>query len=107
MKKIILAVLITAFATPALAARSITAKVNGLVCSFCAAAIESRLKGLGVAKAVYVDLTQKVVALELQDGKDVSPEKVAAEIKEAGYDVVSIERSERSIGEIRGAAKKK
>jgi copper chaperone CopZ len=106
MKKLFLAAALAAFAVPALAARSITAQVNGLVCSFCAVSIEKRLKALDGAKQVYVNLTRKIVAVELEDGKDLTPEKVAAEIKEAGYDVVSISRSERSIAEIRGKAKK-
>jgi mercuric ion binding protein len=89
------------FSTPALAARSIKASVNGLVCSFCAAAIEKRLKALTEVKAVYVDLTRKVVAVELKDGKDITPEKIAEEIKDSGYDVVTISRSEQTIQQIR------
>ncbi len=92
-------------ATPALAARSIKADVNGLVCAFCAAAIEKRLKKLDAARAVYVDLTKKVVAVELKDGKDLTPEQVAGEIKDSGYDVVSIGRSELSVEQIRAQAK--
>jgi mercuric ion binding protein len=107
MKKIILAVAFAAISLPALAARSITAQVNGLVCSFCAASIEKRLKSLSATKAVYVNLDRKVVAVELKDGAELSSEKVAAEIKEAGYDVISIERSELSIGEIRNRARAK
>jgi mercuric ion binding protein len=102
MKRILIAALAAAlFASPAYAARSIKASVNGLVCSFCAAAIEKRLKALTEVKAVYVDLTKKVVAVELKDGKDITPEKIAEEIKDSGYDVVSIARSEQTIQQIR------
>jgi periplasmic mercuric ion binding protein len=102
MKRILIAALAAAFlATPALAARSIKASVNGLVCSFCAASIEKRLKALSEVKAVYVNLTSKVVAVELKDGKDITPEKIAEEIKDSGYDVVSIVRSEQTIQQIR------
>ena len=101
MKNLLLAVLLAASTTSALAARSITAQVNGLVCAFCTAAIEKRLKALDGAKAVHVNLSRKLVAVELADGKDVSPEKIAAEIKEVGYDVVSIRRSELSIEQIK------
>ena len=103
MKKIILAAALAVFAVPALAARSITAQVNGLVCAFCTAAIEKRLKSLDGAKAVYVNLSRKLVAVELADGKDLAPERIAAEIKEVGYDVVSIRRSELSIAEIKAS----
>jgi periplasmic mercuric ion binding protein len=102
MKRILIAALAAAFfATPALAARSIKASVNGLVCSFCAASIEKRLKALSEVKAVYVNLTSKVVAVELKDGRDITPEKIAEEIKDSGYDVVSIARSEQTIQQIR------
>jgi periplasmic mercuric ion binding protein len=107
MKLKLLAVFVAMlFAAPAFAARSIKADVNGLVCSFCAAAIEKRLKALGAVKAVYVDLSRKIVAVELKDGQDVTPEKVAEEIKDSGYDVVKIARSEQSIAEIKAARAK-
>lgn len=107
MKRILtFALVATLFSAPAFAARSIKADVNGLVCSFCAAAIEKRLKKLDAAKAVYVDLTKKVVAVELKDGKDLTPERVAEEIRDSGYDVVSIGRSELSVDQIRAQTKK-
>ncbi len=107
MKRLLVAALAAAlFSSPAFAARSIKASVNGLVCSFCAAAIEKRLKALSEVKAVYVDLTRKVVAVELKDGKDLSPEKIAEEIKDSGYDVVTIVRSEQSIQQIRAEKSK-
>ena len=106
MKRIVtFALLALVLSEPAFAARSIKADVNGLVCSFCAAAIEKRLKKLDATKAVYVDLTKKVVAVELKDGKDLTPERVAEEIKDSGYDVVSIGRSELSVEQIRAQSK--
>jgi mercuric ion binding protein len=102
MKRILVAALVAAlFASPVLAARSIRANVNGLVCSFCAAAIEKRLKALGEVKSVYVDLTRKIVAVELRDGRDLTPERMAAEIKDSGYDVVTIVRSEQTLQQIK------
>jgi len=107
MKKLLVASLLALVALPVFAARSITAQVNGLVCSFCSAAIEKRLKALDGAKAVYVNLSRRLVAVELADGKDLSPEKIAAEIKEVGYEVVSIVRSELTIEQIKAAKGKK
>ena len=101
MKRILFFCLAILVSSPALAARSIKVDVNGMVCSFCAAAIEKRLKSIGATKAVYVDLSKKIVAVELKDGQDVALEKVTEEIKDAGYDVVKIERSEQTIDEIR------
>ena len=101
MKRALIFAVIAAFSAPAFAARSIKVDVNGMVCSFCAAAIEKRLKSLSATKAVYVDLSKKIVALELKDGQDVALETVAEEIKDAGYDVVKIIRSEQTVEEIR------
>jgi copper chaperone CopZ len=100
-RAIVFAIAAVLFSAPAFAARSIKVDVNGMVCSFCAAAIEKRLKALSATKAVYVDLSKKIVALELKDGEDVALEKVTEEIKDAGYDVVKIIRSEQTLDEIR------
>ena len=108
MKRILIAALAAAlFSTPALAARSIKASVNGLVCSFCAAAIEKRLKALAEVKSVFVDLTKKIVAIELKDGRDITPERVAEEIKDSGYDVVTIVRSEQTLQQIKAEGARK
>ena len=40
-----------------------------MVCAFCAQGIEKRLSKLPAAKAVFVDLKQKVVAVEAKDGQ--------------------------------------
>ena len=106
MKRIVVLAALAAFALPVFAARSIKVDVNGLVCAFCAASIEKRLKALSATRAVYVDLTNKIVAVELKDGQDLTPEKVAEEIKDAGYDVVKIGRSDQSIEQIRAEHKK-
>ena len=104
MKRILLiAVSALVFSTPAVAARSIKADVNGMVCAFCSAAIEKRLKALPAVKSVYVDLSKKIVAVELKDGQDVTPEKVAEEIKDTGYDVVKISRSEETLEQIKAS----
>ena len=100
-RALILAVVTMLFSSPALAARSIKVDVNGMVCSFCAAAIEKRLKSLSATKAVYVDLSKKIVAVELKDGQDLSLEQVTEEIKDAGYDVVKIVRSDQTLEQIR------
>jgi copper chaperone CopZ len=103
MKNLIaaLAVFAALFSSSAMAARSIKVDVNGMVCSFCAAAIEKRLKSLSATKSVYVNLSKKIVAVELKDGQDLELDKVSEEIKDAGYDVVKIVRSEQTLEQIR------
>ncbi len=108
MKKLltILALCATAgFAAPALAATTMKATVNGMVCAFCAQGIEKRLSMLPAAKSVFVDLKQKVVAVELKDGQKLDGKVITAEIVEAGYDVVKIETVSKSVADIKAESK--
>lgn len=92
-------------AVPAFAATTMKATVNGMVCAFCAQGIEKRLSMLPAAKAVFVDLKQKVVAVELKDGQTLDGKVITAEIVEAGYDVVKIETLTKSVADIKAEAK--
>ncbi|MES2975358.1 MAG: heavy metal-associated domain-containing protein [Pseudomonadota bacterium] len=92
-------------AAPAFAVTTMKATVNGMVCAFCAQGIEKRLSMLPAAKAVFVDLKQKVVAVELKDGQTLDGKVITAEIVEAGYDVVKIESITKSVADIKAEAK--
>src|SRR4029453_5497138 len=94
-------------ATPALAVQSLTAKVNGMVCAFCAQGIEKKLRGLSQTKDVYVNLARKIVAVEVKDGATLSPDTVRDVVREAGYDVTSIEQVDKSAAEIKAEITKK
>jgi cation transport ATPase len=83
------------------AAQSLKAKVNGMVCAFCAQGIEKKLRALSQTKDVYVNLKSKVVAVELKDGQAFSPEALTSLIKDAGYDVVAVESVNQSAQEIK------
>ena len=91
----------------AAAAESVKATVNGMVCSFCAQGIEKTLLKMPQIKAVFVDLKKKVVAVEAKDGQTLDSKMIAAEIKEAGYDVVKLETVALSIEDIKAATKAK
>ena len=83
------------------------ASVNGMVCAFCAQGIEKRLSKLPATKAVYVDLKQKIVAVEAKEGQTLDTKTITAEITDAGYDVTELETVEQSVAEIRAATKAK
>ena len=83
------------------------ASVNGMVCAFCAQGIEKRLSKLTATKAVYVDLKQKVVAVEAKDGQTLDAKTITAEITDAGYDVTKLETIEQSVAEIKATMKAK
>ena len=89
------------------AAESVKATVNGMVCSFCAQGIEKTLLKMPQTKAVFVDLKKKVVAVEAKDGQTLDSKIIAAEIKDAGYDVVKLETVALSVEDIKAATKAK
>jgi copper chaperone CopZ len=59
--------------------------VNGMVCAFCAQGIEKRLTKMSETGPLYINLAQKVVAVQPKPGRSIDIEKVKAEIVEAGY----------------------
>lgn len=81
--------------------------VNGMVCAFCAQGIEKRLGAMPETQAVYVNLGDKIVAVEAKPGQSHDVEKVRAEVKDAGYDVIKVEMVEQSVETLRAAAKAK
>jgi periplasmic mercuric ion binding protein len=103
MKKLLLASLIsvTLFSQAALAVQTIKANVNGMVCAFCAQGIEKKMRALSQTKDVYVNLKQRVVAVELKEGQTLSNDTVKDLIKDAGYEVTSIEMSDHPVAHIK------
>ncbi|HSI38521.1 MAG TPA: heavy metal-associated domain-containing protein [Methylotenera sp.] len=104
MKKLLLTSLISfsllsnvAFA----ATQTIKANVNGMVCAFCAQGIEKKMRALSQTQDVYVNLKQRIVAIELKEGQTLSFDTVKDLIKDAGYDVTSIEMSEHPVAHIK------
>lgn len=85
--------------------RTVRAEVSGMVCAFCAVGIEKRLKALEATREIYINLGRKVVAVELREGAVVSLDRIAREIREAGYDVRSIAESTLTLKEIRAATR--
>ena len=83
------------------AAQSLKLQVNGMVCSFCAQGIEKRLKALPAAGPIFIDLRNKVVAVEPLPGQKLDAQKVASEVREAGYEVVATETVAQTVAQIR------
>lgn len=102
MKKLLLVSIISLlFSNVAFAAQTIKANVNGMVCAFCAQGIEKKMRALSQTKDVYVNLKQRIVAVEVKDGQTLSSETVKDLIKDAGYDVTSIVISEHPVAHIK------
>jgi periplasmic mercuric ion binding protein len=103
MKKSLLTTLVlsTLLSNIAFATQTIKANVNGMVCAFCAQGIEKKMRALSQTKDVYVNLKQRVVAVEVKDGQTLTNDTVKDIIKKAGYDVTSIEISEHPVAHIK------
>ncbi len=103
---IVLAAFVT-LSVPAFAVESVKAKVNGMVCAFCAQGIEAKLRELPQTQDVYVNLGQKIVAVQLKDGTTLSPDVVRELVKEAGYEVAAIETVNKTTVQIKAETAKK
>ncbi len=101
MNKFIVTLVLIVAAQPSFAATSLKATVNGMVCAFCAQGIERRLIKMGATKEVFVDLKRRTVAVEIKDGETLDSKAIAAEIVDAGYDVIQLEVVQQSVAEIK------
>lgn len=104
--KTIIAGLLLAVSFPAQAAQTLKAEVNGMVCAFCAQGIEKKLRALPQTHDVYVNLKQRIVAVEMREGQTLAPQTVTDLVKDAGYDVVSIETVTRTVRELKAGGAK-
>ncbi len=80
---------------------SLKLQVNGMVCAFCAQGIEKRLKAMPQTGELFIDLRNKVVAIEPRPGQTLDAQRVASEVREAGYDVVASQTVAQSVAQIR------
>ena len=101
MKKLFVIAILAIFTNTAFAATSIHAEVKGMVCAFCAKGINKKLRELEATQYVWVDLKNRMVILELKDQKTMSLEAFTKIIKDAGYDVASVEYINKTLVEIK------
>ena len=81
--------------------------VNGMVCAFCAQGIEKRLTKMPETGPLYINLAQKVVAVEPKPGMRLDVAKVKAEIVEAGYAVSAAQPVPMTVAAIRAQMRTK
>jgi len=75
--------------------------VNGMVCAFCAQGIEARVKKMPETADLYINLKQKVVAVQAKPGQSLSLDKLKAEVVEAGYEVTRAEPMAQTVAQLR------
>jgi copper chaperone CopZ len=93
----LLAVLISGSASAA----TIELTVNGLVCGFCAQGIEKTLRRNAATDDVFVSLENRLVAIATKPETDIADEVLRKSLKDAGYDVKAIARTDRSLQSLR------
>jgi copper chaperone CopZ len=82
------------FALPAaVSADTIRATVNGMVCGFCATAIEKTFKRQAEVKAVDVDLENRLVTVQTRPGQTIDDAKFRKLMANTGYSVVRIDHA--------------
>lgn len=82
----------TSAETATVAQTMVTAKVNGMVCDFCARAVTKVFGKEDAVENVHVDLDNGEIHVTLKSGAELSDERVATLVKKSGYDLVSIAR---------------
>ncbi len=90
-------------AAAAAQAATIEMEVNGLVCGFCAQGIEKTLRKNPATDEVFVNLEHRLVAVAMKPDADIADATLREALKNSGYDVVAINRTDRAIADIRGA----
>ena len=101
--KLLPRVLISLFFLVGASAQAVTIEmnVNGLVCAFCAQGIDKQLRKFPATADVVVSLEQKLVAVALKDGQDIPDAELRRALRNAGYTVKTIERTQTPIAELR------
>jgi mercuric ion binding protein len=92
MKKYLLTIILTFALTAAVSAETIRTTVNGMVCGFCATAIEKTFKRQPEVKTVEVDLKSRLVTVTTKEGQTLDDAKVKKLMTNTGYSVVNIDR---------------
>ncbi len=98
MKKLFLSICVTFYLCASAFAQSgdlrLDITVNGLVCDFCARAVEKVFKKEFEVKDIDIDLSKKLITVKLPAGTEISEEKVKQLITDSGYAFVGMEQHE-------------
>lgn len=89
MRTFILAAVLVALPLAA-QANTVTAKVDGMVCAFCAKGLEDKLHKDASVGTVKISLDDGTVVVTSKDGKTITEDVVSKAVDYMGYKVVSI-----------------
>ena len=71
---------------------TINVKVNGLVCDFCARALEKVFGKRDDVEGIKVDLDNSNVVVTMKQGKTIDDETLTELITDSGYNVTAIDK---------------
>lgn len=105
MKKLLLILTLLTASLP-VTAKTVEMTVDGLVCAFCAQGIEKKLRQLDATDDVLVSLEAKLVAMTLKDGQDVTDATLTELLRDAGYTLKSVKRTDTALETLRAQTQK-
>ena len=98
MKKLFLAITLLVFLPlPTFSAHpggTVYADVNGLVCDFCARALEKVFGEQEAVEFIKVDLNEKIITIHFNEGKKLDDETITLLITDSGYNLRKIRHGE-------------
>lgn len=106
MKAALFFVLLT-LTTAADASQTLLAQVNGMVCAFCAQGIEKKARSLPQTQDVYINLKQRIVAVQIKEGQTLAAKTLTDLVKDAGYDVTEIKVVDETTAAMRSRLEQK
>jgi mercuric ion binding protein len=71
---------------------SLTLKVDGMVCPFCAYGLEKRLRELSALDETLIQVSDGLVQIRVKEGEQLTDEAVADAVKRAGFTLREIRR---------------
>lgn len=83
-----------AFANHHPAGETITVSANGLICDFCARALEKVFKEREEVSGISVDLTKKTIVIDTTTARAIDDATVTKLVTDAGYTVTGITRAQ-------------
>lgn len=93
MKKFVLTLLaVFMLSTPAFAGEIVKVEVNGLVCDFCARALEKVFGKQEAVENLSVDLDTKTLTVTMKDGQSLDDDTLTKLVTDSGYNIDKITR---------------
>ena len=71
---------------------TVVAKVNGMVCDFCAQAVTKVFGREDAVESVDVDLDNGQIKVAMKPGKTLDDAKIESLVRKSGYALVAVER---------------